>query len=318
MLTRHPYGITTVDAEYVRPRFDAVHLLEREGKVGIVDAGANASVPLILGALQELGLPLAAVEWVFVTHVHLDHAGGVGALLEHLPRAHAIVHPRGAPHLSHPARLQQATIAVYGHERFERLYGKLVPVPTARLRETSDGERLWLGSSELSILHTPGHALHHQVLFDHTGSAAFTGDTFGLAYPELETSAGPFIVPTTTPSQFDPEQLTSSIARIAALQPASLYLTHFGRVSGAPQLAAALTEQLARLVELARAHAADESRHARLRAAMRAYWIERAGEHGVENPEARVDALLGGDLELNTQGLEAWLERSRKSSASSG
>ena len=315
MITRHPHGITRVDTEYVRPGFDAAYVLVRDGRAGIIDAGARSAVPLLLRALDELAVARDAVDWLLVTHVHLDHAGGAGALLEHLPSARVLVHPRGAPHLADPTRLEQATIAVYGPERFEQLYGKLVPISPARIHQTRDGEYLTLGSSELSILHTPGHALHHQVLFDAGARAAFTGDTFGLAYPELATPAGSFIVPTTTPTQFDPEQLVASIRRIAALEPGSLYLTHYGRVENVSELAAALEEQIERLVTLARACAPGVSRRARLRSSLREYWIERAAAHGMADAAAKVDAVLTPDIELNAQGLEAWLSRTEKSKA---
>lgn len=318
MHTRHPDRITTIDAEYLRPGFAAVHLLERDGRAGLVDAGVSSSVPLVLEALRQLGVAPDQVDWLLLTHVHLDHAGGAGALLEHLPRARVIAHPRGAPHLIDPTRLERATIAVYGQERFERLYGKLVPISAARLHETRDGEELALGSSKLSILHTPGHALHHQILFEPGAAAAFTGDTFGLAYPELETAAGSFIVPTTTPTQFDPAQLLASIARIVELAPKALYLTHYGRVEGATRLGSALREQIERFVELAREHAREPRREARLRAALLEYWVERAHAHGIADATARVTQVLSADAELNAQGLVAWLERSEKTAAVAG
>src|SRR5690606_16935376 len=131
-----------------------------------VDTGSNDSVPGVLAALDALGIARGSVEAVFLTHVHLDHAGGAGLLLSKLPAARAIAHPRAVPHLRDPSRLADATRAVYGAERFERLYGTLLPIDPARLVETSDGETFTLGRSELTVLHTPGHALHHQVLYD--------------------------------------------------------------------------------------------------------------------------------------------------------
>ncbi len=313
---RHSHGVTTVDAEYVRPGFAAVHVLERQGRVALVDAGANASVPLVLGALTQLGLELESVDWLFLTHVHLDHAGGAGLLLQQLPRARVLVHPRGAPHLIDPTRLESATRAVYGEQAFERLYDKLVPIPAERVQQTHDGERIMLGQQALAVFHTPGHALHHQVLFDPLAAALFSGDTFGVSYRDLDTAAGPFIVPTTTPSQFDPQQLLRSIERIVELGPESVYLTHFGRVTDTVRLAASLREQVEHFVELARAHAAVESRHLRLYSALRDYLVERAQAHGIEDPSAKVEAVLGPDLELNAQGLIAWLERSEKQTRS--
>lgn len=265
---RHSDGITTIDAEYVRPAFASVHVLSRDGRAMLIDTGANSSVPLVMSALSELEIAPTCVDWLFLTHVHLDHAGGAGSLLRQLPCARVLTHPRGAQHLVDPTRLESATAAVYGQDAFERLYGKLVPIPPELVHETRDGERVQLGMADLMILHTPGHAMHHQVLYDAHVGAVFTGDTFGLAYPELETPAGAFIVPTTTPTQFDPEQLLTSVQRIADLRPASLYLTHYGRVTDAPRLAHALRDQIGHFVELARECAATSDRHPRLRAAL--------------------------------------------------
>lgn len=314
---RHSHGITTVDAEYVRPAFASIHVVERGGRAGIIDTGSNHSVPLVLRALSELGLSTEAVDWVFLTHVHLDHAGGAGSLMQQLAGARAIVHPRGATHLIDPSRLESATIAVYGAEMFDRLYGRLIAIPQERVHQTRDGEALMLGDSELAVFHTPGHAMHHQVLFDEQAAAVFSGDTFGVAYRELETEHGAFIVPTTTPTQFDPEQLLGSIQRIVELGPEAVYLTHFGRVTGISKLATALREQIQRFVELASEYDAanDSDREQRFRSALRAYTVQRASSHGVEDAAAEVDTVLGADLELNLRGLIAWLDRKRKTTA---
>jgi glyoxylase-like metal-dependent hydrolase (beta-lactamase superfamily II) len=311
-LIRHADGITTVDAEYVRPGFASVHVLERGGRAAIIDSGANSSVPLIERALTLLGIEPEQVELLFLTHVHLDHAGGAGALARALPQARVLVHPRGLAHLIDPARLEAATIAVYGQHAFEQLYGKLVPIAAERIAATEDGERYRLGPSELTILHTPGHALHHHVLFDPDARALFTGDTFGLSYRELDTEQGALIVPTTTPTQFDPEQLVRSITRLAALPAQAVYLTHFGRVSGIARLARDLCDQIAGFVSIARRYADASDGAARIRSEMRELWLARARAHGVAHAEAQVDSLLAPDLELNTQGLLAWLERERK------
>jgi glyoxylase-like metal-dependent hydrolase (beta-lactamase superfamily II) len=316
-LIRHPHGITTVDAEYVRSSFASVHIVERAGRAAIIDTGANSSVPLIGRALDQLGIARESVDVLFLTHVHLDHAGGAGLLLQGLPRARVVVHPRGVAHLVDPSKLENATIAVYGQRGFEQLYGRLVPIPAERITPSADGEHFQLGSSRLEILHTPGHALHHQALFDAEARAVFTGDTFGLSYRDLDTEQGPMIVPTTTPTQFDPDQLLASIARLAELPVDAAYLTHFGPVTGLPRLAQALREQIVAFVEIARRYALAGDRYARIRAELRALWIARAEAHGVAKAAAHVDSLLGPDLELNTQGLLAWLDREQRSASSS-
>lgn len=311
---RHPGGVTTIDAAYVHPGFASVHVLERGGRAVLIDSGTNDSAPLVLRALGALGLGPEAVDWLFLTHVHLDHAGGAGQLLAHLPRARVLVHPRGVPHLVDPTRLEAATIAVYGEAAYRRLYGALVPIPAERMQSTKDGERVCLGGQELTILHTPGHALHHQILFEPEAGAVFTGDTFGLSYRELDTAAGAFIVPTTTPTQFDPPQLLQSVRRIVELGPTAAYLTHFGRVTDVARLGDALREQIERFVVLARAQGGpserEGDRQARIRAALRDYLVARASAHGVADPATTVEQVLGPDLELNAQGLVAWLQRS--------
>jgi glyoxylase-like metal-dependent hydrolase (beta-lactamase superfamily II) len=310
VLTTHPRGITTVDAEYVQPGYASVHLIVRNGRVAVVDTGTNDSVPLVLAALAALGVAPAAVDVVFVTHVHLDHAGGAGLLMQALPAARVVAHPRSVPHLVDPSRLCEASRAVYGQAQFERLYGTPLPIESARITATEDGDRLTLGGSEFRILHTPGHALHHHVLHDLDARAVFTGDTFGLSYRALDTERGPCVVPTTTPTQFDPEQLVTSIRRIVALAPEALYLTHYGRVTGAERLGADLELQIASFVDIARRHAAASDRASAIRADLRHLWLELLAEHGA--PAAAVDGLLAPDLDLNTQGLIAWLERGQR------
>jgi len=308
--TTHPDGVTTVDAEYRRPGYASVHLLERQGRVAIIDTGTNDSVPHVLAALEALGLDRAAVDLVFVTHVHLDHAGGAGLLMRQLPQARAAAHPRSVPHLVDPSRLAEASRAVYGAELFEKLHGTPLPIERSRIVETRDGDTLALGSASLQVLHTPGHALHHHVLHDPRARLVFTGDTFGLSYRALDTERGPCILPTTTPSQFDPEQLVASIRRIVALQPDSLYLTHYGRVSGAARLGASLEAQIGAFVRIAREHVAAPDRKDRIQTALRAFWLDLLERHGA--PTSAVDDLLAGDLELNAQGLVAWLERAER------
>jgi glyoxylase-like metal-dependent hydrolase (beta-lactamase superfamily II) len=308
--TTHPDGITTVDAEYVRPGYASVHVIEREGRAAVVDTGTNDSVPLVLAALERLGLAPAAVDVVFITHVHLDHAGGAGLLMRALPAARAVAHPRSVPHLVDPSRLIDASRAVYGEERFERLYGTPLPIEGSRISETKDGDRLTLGKSEFGILHTPGHALHHHVLYDIDARAVFTGDTFGLSYRALDTERGPIALPTSTPTQFDPEQLVASIRRIVALRPQALYLTHYGRVTGAERLGASLEAQIASFVDIAKRHAASGERARAIRADLRLLWLELLAEHGA--PLSAVDDLLAADLDLNAQGIVAFLDRGRR------
>ncbi|HEV7713950.1 MAG TPA: MBL fold metallo-hydrolase, partial [Steroidobacteraceae bacterium] len=132
-LTRHPHGITAVDTEYVRPGLAASHIIEARGRAAFVDVGTTHSVPYLLAALDVLGVARSAVDYVFLTHVHLDHAGGAGRLMQELPNAQAVLHPRGSPHLVEPEKLIAASKTVYGEELYRRLYGDIVPIPAERV-----------------------------------------------------------------------------------------------------------------------------------------------------------------------------------------
>lgn len=308
-LYRHPHGITAVDAEHLYPGHAAVHLIQDSGRAAFVDVGTNLSVPYLLQALRELQIPPAAVDYLLLTHVHLDHAGGAGALLRELPHARAYVHPRGAPHLIKPHKLIAGSKLVYGEERFAREYGELVPLPAERVHEVQDGERLTLGARTLELIHTPGHALHHYAVIDAAHESIFPGDTFGISYRALDTAQGAFIFPTTTPTQFDPQQLVASIDRMLEYRPESMYLMHFSRVTDVARLGEWLKRQVLELAALARTHASAADPAPGIRAGMLNLWLAAARRHGCRQSGAELAALLAGDLELNTLGLLAWLQR---------
>lgn len=208
-----------------------------------------------------------------------------------------------------PAKLIAGSMAVYGEAEFKRLYGELVPIPADRVLVTEDGQKLSLAGRVFEFLHTPGHALHHQAIVDVASCGIFSGDTFGLSYREFDTARGPFIVPTTTPSQFDPEQLIASIDRLQSRTPQAIYLTHYGQVRDVPRLAVQLKSQIEQFVQIARRHAGKSDAYEQIQADMRSLWLGLLREHGCTLPEARIDELLGGDLGLNSQGLVSWLKR---------
>ncbi len=307
-LSHHPDSITAIDTEYLHPGHAAAHLVQHGGRAAFVDVGTNDSVPYLLAALRAADVPPEAVDYLLLTHVHLDHAGGAGRLMQALPNAVCVLHPRGAPHMIDPARLIAGSQAVYGPERFARLYGRIEPIAADRVRVTRDGERLSLAGRELEILHTPGHALHHQVFVDRAHRCMFTGDTFGISYRELDSPAGAFITPTTTPTQFDPGQMCASIDRLLAYAPEAMYLMHYSRVTDVPRLGESLKRQVRELEHIAREHAAAQDRHGAIREAMWRLWRDLAHRHGCPVSDARLTELLAGDLELNTQGLVHWLD----------
>jgi glyoxylase-like metal-dependent hydrolase (beta-lactamase superfamily II) len=310
-------GIHAIDTRFVRPFFDASHLVVDEGRAAFVDVGTAFSVPGLLGALKDLGLAREAVAYVIVTHVHLDHAGGAGQIMQELPRAKLVVHPRGARHMIDPSKLWAGATAVYGEEAMRRDYGSLVPVDPARVVEAPDGFRLELGSRPLVFLDTPGHARHHFCVWDERSRSIFAGDTFGLAYRELASARGAFVMPTTTPVQFEPEALVASIERLLGYGPRAMLLTHYSRVTEIERLAADLRRQIGELAALGRAASSKPDRAARLRQGVRELVLGWVSDHGTPLAPARVLELLAVDIELNAQGLESWLDRPSSTSARS-
>jgi len=311
-ITRHPDGIFAVDAEYVRPGYAAAHIIQHNGRAAFVDTGTNHSVPHLLAALEELGIQRDAVDYVLLTHVHMDHAGGAGLLVQYLPNARVLIHPRGVAHMVDPSKLVAASQVVYGVDEFRRLYGDVLPIPQERIVSVPDSYRCDLGGRELELIHTPGHALHHYVIVDRAHAAIFSGDTFGLSYRALDTPQGAFIVPTTSPSQFDPDQAISSIDRIMSYAPESIYLMHFSRVTGMPRLAALLKSQIREFVRIARECDGVPDAHNAIRRAMLELWLRLLQEQGSTLSTQEVSDWLAGDLELNAQGLLIWLQRQRK------
>jgi len=301
-----------MDTGYMRPDLACSYLLEADGEAAFIETGTNNSVPGLLAVLDRRGWQPEQVRYVIVTHVHLDHAGGAGGLMERLPRATLLVHPRGARHMIDPSRLEAGVRAVYGDEVFAAQFGGITPVPEARCRIMQDGDTAELGGRTLSFIDTPGHARHHFCVWDDQTRGWFTGDTFGISYRDTDTAAGPFIFPTTTPVDFDPPELRASIRRLLEWQPEYMYLTHYGRVGKVANLAETLLQGVDAQVEIAERHDGDPDRTERIRSDFRDWLFAAVRRHGVTLPDTELERLLGGDVDLNTQGMEVWLERRKR------
>jgi glyoxylase-like metal-dependent hydrolase (beta-lactamase superfamily II) len=268
-------------------------------------------VPRLLDALEQRGLTPERVDYVLLTHVHLDHAGGAGTLMRALPNAVAVLHPRGAPHMIDPTKLVAGAVAVYGHDEFKRTYGEIVPIAADRIRTVADGECIDFHGRRLEFIHTPGHALHHYCIVDHGAHAIFSGDTFGVSYRELDTARGAFIFPTTTPVQFDADAAHASIDRLMSYRPQAIYLTHYSRVVELGRLARDMHECLDGFVRIADDCEHDAQRTQSMRMRMAEFLNARLDAHGVARDARLRRALLEPDVALNVQGLEVWLERRR-------
>jgi glyoxylase-like metal-dependent hydrolase (beta-lactamase superfamily II) len=291
---------------------DASHLIVEGGRGAFVDTGANDAVPLLLDALQQQGLDAAAVDFVFLTHIHLDHAGGAGLLMQHLPNARCVIHPRGAPHMVNPERLIAGTIGVYGEERTREMYGDIVPIDETRVVIADDEAWFDLNGRAMQALHTEGHARHHYVLNDPSSRGVFTGDNFGISYRECDTENGEFIYPTTTPASFDPAEAHKSVDRIMGCEPEQLYLTHYSRVRDLQRLAADMHAGIDDYVEMALANQAEPDRGEHIQQAMDDYLSGRLVEHGFKGDRDAIWSLLEIDIVLNAQGLVSWLQRLEK------
>ncbi len=303
------FGIHTIDTGFHRPQFDAAYLIAENGRGAFVDSGTSHSLPRHLDALARAGLDVGDVDWVILTHAHLDHAGGAGALLRALPNATLVAHPRCAPHMVDPRKLIAGATAVYGAEEVARSYGEIVPVPAGRVRVAGDGHAVELAGRPLRCIDTPGHARHHLCVFDEASRGWFTGDTFGLAYRELHGPSGPFALPTTTPVQFEPEALHASIDRLLSFDPARAFLTHYGEVRELGRMADDLHAAIDAMVGIARALVAAPDRHARMVDALTRHTLDRLRAQGCPLDADAAREVLHMDMELNAQGLGVWLDR---------
>jgi glyoxylase-like metal-dependent hydrolase (beta-lactamase superfamily II) len=314
ILTDQGFGIYTIDTGFKRPGLVASHLIIEKGHAAFVDVGVAPTVSVLLDALKARSIPPENVDLIMVTHIHLDHAGAAGVLMRYFPNAKLVVHPLGARHMIDPSKLIAGAMAVYGESEMNRTFGEILPVSSDRVIEAADKSRLSLNGRDMLFLSTPGHARHHYCIVDETSKGIFTGDTFGLSYRDFDTASGPFIFPTTTPVQFDPDALHASIDRLIRFKPERLFLTHFGCIEYTDRLAGELHRHVDRFVEIActlENGLADEGeqRCSALIKALTDWLIESLRKHGCDLSEDKILTLMQMDIELNAQGLEHWLAK---------
>jgi glyoxylase-like metal-dependent hydrolase (beta-lactamase superfamily II) len=307
--TSYDNGIFAVDADYVRPKLAAIHLILENGRAALVDTGCNDSVPNVLAALDELGIPRQNVDYVMLTHIHLDHAGGAGLMMQQFPNAHLVVHPRGARHMADPSRLIEGTVGVYGAEATFKLYGEVLPIDPGRIIEATHELRVDLAGRPLLCLDTPGHAKHHIGIVDRKTGHIFTGDIFGVSYRELDTDGRQFVFPTTTPVQFDPQAMHASIDLLMSYQPQAMYLTHYSRLLDVPRQASHLHRLVDAFANIAlKASDSGPERHEQIRQGLAQLLLEETASFGCRLPAAEILSIYENDLTLNAQGLGVWLD----------
>ena len=201
-------------------RITAAYVVRGE-QTALIETGPKSSVDQVLSGLEACGI--SSLDWIVVTHIHLDHAGAAGTLAERFPQAKVAVHPIGAPHLIDPSKLWSSAARIYG-DAMSRMWGGVDPVAQDRIHIVEDGDSLDLGGRRLTAIETPGHAYHHHAFLDDGTGTIFVGDALGVRLGE----AG-VVRPATPPPEFHLGKAIDSIARISSLNPEGLWLTHFSR-----------------------------------------------------------------------------------------
>ena len=247
-------GIDYVDVQFLGyPNIIATAILHGTAGVALVDPGPSTSLDNLRGALARKGIAMRDVRHILLTHIHLDHAGATGTLLDENPGIEVLVHERGAPHLVDPGKLVASAGRLYGQD-MDRLWGEIRPVPAAALRVLQGGERIVAGGRVLDVAYTPGHASHHVSFFEPSSGIAFVGDSAGI-----RRGSGTYVMPAAPPPDIDLEQWRESEARILAWNPDTLFLTHFGPFHGARQHFQQLMDRVAEWSRVIRRLLADSA-----------------------------------------------------------
>lgn len=227
--------------------------LLRGDKTALIETGPKSSVEHVLAGLEDAGVD--DLDWIVVTHIHLDHAGAAGTIAGRFPGATVAVHPVGAPHLAEPSKLWKSAGRIYG-DAMERLWGGIDPLDEGRIHVVEDGDEIDLGGRKLTAIETPGHAGHHHAYADDATGIIFTGDALGVSPRGIDAFR-----PATPPPEFNLEASLASIERIRRAGPRALWLTHYGPVDGpvdrACDEAAEVLNRWASWVKRGRAEASD-------------------------------------------------------------
>ena len=306
------HGVVTIDANYIQPGIASIQLLINKNRAVFIDTGTTQSMPYVREVLKLKGLSQTDIDFVIPTHVHLDHAGGAGAMMRAFPKAKLIVHPRGAAHMIDPTKLWSGTVAVYGEKEARKLYGEVIPVDEDRIIIADDGMELDFHGMTLKFLDTPGHARHHFCVVLPRHRTIFAGDTMGISYRTFDGPNGPFVFPTTSPVQFEPEALHKSIDRLMDMDPQSVFLTHFGKIEPTHKIIASLHRRIEALVSIARELVREDQIEQCLEQRIADYLLIEAKQHGVPLTDSKIRAGLRMDVKLNADGIITWIARQDK------
>lgn len=298
-------GVYHIDTHYISTGVASFYAVIHQDQVAIIETGTSFSLPYLQALLEALDITNHQVKYVVPTHVHLDHAGGAGAMMQAFPSAQLVIHPSGAKHMIDPTQLVAASKQVYGEQTFNRLYGEIPPIEADRVIDAEHNSSFHLGDRELQIVHTPGHAYHHFCVIDSYSAGIFTGDTFGLSYPDLLYQGQRFVIPTTTPTHFNPEALFASIDLLMSFAPRQMYLTHFNKLDDPARVVDQYKGLISKFVDLTeRVKPADDAGLERL--------MQRMGDLLQQQfalADATINGQLANDIRLNSQGLAYWYRK---------
>jgi glyoxylase-like metal-dependent hydrolase (beta-lactamase superfamily II) len=253
LMTSLASGIDYVDVQFLGfPGIIATAVLHGAPGVALIDPGPSTSLANLRQALGRKGIDIRDVRQILLTHIHLDHGGATGTLLQENPGIEVFVHERGAPHLVDPGKLLASAGRLYGQD-MDRLWGEILPVPADAIRIVHGGERIFAGGRRMETAYTPGHASHHVSFFEPSAGIAFVGDTAGI-----RRGSGAYVMPASPPPDIDLELWRVSEARILAWNPDTLFLTHFGPFNGARPHFQQLMDRLVEWSRMVRRLLADE------------------------------------------------------------
>ncbi|WP_342512004.1 MBL fold metallo-hydrolase [Sporosarcina sp. FSL K6-1522] len=279
-----------------------------EERLTIVDTGPSPSIKHVTQGLAALGFSLDEVKYIIVTHIHLDHSGGAGLLIQQCPNAKVVVHPKGARHLVDPSRLAAGARAVYG-EMFSDFFDPVVPIAEERLLIKGEGDTLEIGPTcTLTFLDTPGHANHHFSIFDPLSNGLFTGDTVGVRYDQLIRNDVDLFLPSTSPNQFNPDAMRHAIERFGAMNLNSIYFGHFGMTNYPDEALRQVTEWLAVFMEEAEAVVAERQSYDVLARRL----LERVRQHLRSlniSDDHEVYRIIELDMQVSAMGIMEYLSK---------
>ena len=301
-------GIYTIDSHYGRAQMAAVYLIKDEDAGIIIETANNKSLIYTQQVLEQSGLTPADIKYIILTHIHLDHAGGASSYMDYFYNAQLIVHPKGTRHMINPEILEYSVSQVYGAKFVEDMYGKLKPIAKERIISAEDGFSLTLNQRKITCRHTPGHANHHLAIIDETAKAVFTGDVFGVAYPELINQDGErFIFPTTTPVNFNPQLMHQSLDLINSYNLITAYPTHFGALENIPKYTKILHQMVDDYVEIVITNKSASNRVDKINEKLNDYLWQQAQNFGIILDKLAFNAIIEMDSQINAQGLDVWL-----------